>query len=106
LDRDAVETTYVIRLAGEAIGAAHLMPVGAALEAGVWLAPRYRGEGLGKIVVARLTALAWRQGAAHVVASTTRANHAAQAVLRHAGASLDDAGDGVTARIDLRDAVQ
>ncbi len=64
-----------------------------AVELGYAVVPAVRGRGVAGAAVAQLLELAWRDGAAEVLAGTEEDNLASQAVLRRAGFSRRLAGD-------------
>jgi RimJ/RimL family protein N-acetyltransferase len=97
-----VETTYVIEVDGQVIGAARLEPTGDDVEAGVWIGRSWRGRGAGKLVAAELLAMAGKTGAARFVASTTADNSAARKLLGGIGAEMTTDGDDVEAALELK----
>lgn len=106
LDPDtAIETTWVVEIAGRAAGAARLRPVpgksAVVVEAGVWLVRAVRGRGIGKRVTEVLLEAARDGGAARFVASTTVDNAAARRLMSGQGADFDVRGREVEASLDL-----
>lgn len=99
--RTPVETTYVIELDGQVVGAARLEPAGTAVEAGIWIGRSWRGGGVGRMVSAELLAAARRTSAVRFIATTTTGNLAARSLLTGIGAKLSVHGLEVTAELTL-----
>ncbi|HEV7975558.1 GNAT family N-acetyltransferase [Amycolatopsis sp.] len=97
-----VETTYVIEVDDQVIGAARLESTGDDVEAGVWIGRSWRGRGAGRLVAAELLAMARKTGAARFIASTTAGNSAARKPLGGIGAGLTTDGDDVEAALELK----
>lgn len=102
----AIESTWVIEVAGHAAGAARLRPVSGAsaveVEAGVWLARSIRGHGIGRRVAEALLESARDGGAVRfIVATTTVDNAAARRLISGTGADLDVRGASVDGRLEL-----
>ncbi|GAT69833.1 GCN5 family acetyltransferase [Planomonospora sphaerica] len=107
LSGEPVETTYVIRVGEEAVGAARLCPIedaGHAVEAGIWIGRSHRGSGVGGAVLRRLFELARAGGARRLFASTTAGNTPMRRLLAAAGAELARDGQEITAWADLAEA--
>jgi RimJ/RimL family protein N-acetyltransferase len=94
-----VETTYIIVVADQVVGAARLEPTEDAVEAGVWIGRSHRGLGVGKAVMTQLLATAAETGAPRLIASTTVENVAAQRLLIFAAAELVTDGSNVNATL-------
>lgn len=115
LDGPAAEKTWAIYSNGQLAGSIRLRRSGpadgGAVETGIWLGRSMRGTGIGTAAVRLIKDAASAAGARELRAGTTLGNHAAQALLRAAGAELMPArstGDGpdapdatVQARIPL-----
>ncbi|MCZ7415382.1 MULTISPECIES: GNAT family N-acetyltransferase [unclassified Streptomyces] len=117
-----VETTYAVLVGWRVVGAARLCPESpkppeppgpvpepgasgapGAVEAGVWLGRSARGAGVGRAVLAGLTAEARAAGFAELVAHTTPDNAGARRLLEGCGARASVTAQGVTARVELRE---
>lgn len=107
LDGPAREKTWAVTAGGAVAGSVRLRrvpdlsgPCGV-VETGIWLGRQFRGRGIGVPALLLVKAEAAALGAGLLVADTDAGNHAAQALLRSAGAELNPAGRRVTARITL-----
>jgi RimJ/RimL family protein N-acetyltransferase len=101
---EPVEATYLVLAGDEVAGAARLEPLAAdgVVEAGMWLARRHRGRGVGTAVLGLLLECARAGGATRVVASTTAGNTAMRRVLAAHGARLTEGPSGeVTGRLPV-----
>ncbi|HEX3731464.1 MAG TPA: GNAT family N-acetyltransferase [Mycobacteriales bacterium] len=99
-----IETTYIIRLDGQAIGAGRLEPStdgSNSAEAGIWIGRSHRGQGVGRSVLADLVELAREAGATSVIGSTTSDNAASRRLLEGIGATMTAAGDAVHGHVDI-----
>ncbi|MGH3426711.1 MAG: GNAT family N-acetyltransferase [Mycobacteriales bacterium] len=99
-----IETTYIIRLDGQAIGAGRLEPStdgSNSAEVGIWIGRSHRGQGVGRFVLADLVELGRKAGATSVVGFTTSDNAASRRLLEGIGATITAAGDAVDGRLDI-----
>ena len=96
LAADPVERTWAVLTDGEVAGAVRAEPVDAegAVELGIWIGRRWRGQGVGRLAMRDLLD---ELDEDRVVASTTADNAAAQRLLRGLGATLRPDGDEVAA---------
>lgn len=86
------ELTYLITVAGRAVGAARLQPDGDSVEAGIWIGRSDRGRGIGTAVARQLLDAAAHTGAHRIVAVTTADNTPAQRLIRIGADSSHDGG--------------
>jgi RimJ/RimL family protein N-acetyltransferase len=97
-----VETTYVIVVEEQVVGAARLAPLDEdRIEVGAWIGRSHRGHGIGTAITDELLALARDSGARQLVACTTADNGAACRLLDRAGAELTASGPDVDAVAEL-----
>lgn len=95
----AGEATWAVVLDGEAVGSVRLARTDAdgTLETGIWLARPARRRGVGAQAMTVVFELAAGLGADRVIAMTTAANLASQALLTRVGFALTRTGDRVEA---------
>ncbi|WP_039827111.1 GNAT family N-acetyltransferase [Nocardia testacea] len=97
-----VESTYVIVVDEQIVGAARLEPLDEGrVEVGAWIGRSRRGGGIGAAIMDQLLTLARDSGARQLVACTTAANRAACRLLDRAGADLTVTGPEVGAVAEL-----
>jgi RimJ/RimL family protein N-acetyltransferase len=72
------------------------------VETGIWLGRSFRGQGLGRLALQLVSAVARTRGFAVLEASTTPGNKAAQSLLASLGGELIFEGVLVKARLPLR----
>ncbi|MER5731840.1 GNAT family N-acetyltransferase [Streptomyces sp. NPDC002138] len=113
LSAQPVEATFAVLVGAEVAGAARLCPASpsahapgaagaaGAAEAGVWIARRHRGAGVGAAVLRRLLERARADGFAAVLISTGSDNIPVHRLLTTLGVELVHGPDGVTARVGL-----
>ncbi|MET1063380.1 MAG: GNAT family N-acetyltransferase [Arthrobacter sp.] len=109
LDGPGQQKSWAISCDGDLAGATRLKRTGAGrLETGIWLGRSFRGRGIAREALRLVIGRAAASGASVLEADTTAGNAAALALLRSAGAELeegeasDDAAVPVRARIALR----
>jgi RimJ/RimL family protein N-acetyltransferase len=110
LDGPAAQKAWAISCDGQIAGSIRLKRPGTAptagspLETGLWLGRSFRGRGIGREALTLVRNVASRAGASMLQAETTAGNLAARALLRSAGAELEEqaGASSVTARISLR----
>ncbi|BCW06492.1 GNAT family N-acetyltransferase [Arthrobacter sp. NtRootA1] len=108
LEGPAREKTWAVVAGGTVVGSVRLKSVGpdavepGAVETGIWLATRFRGQGVGRLALQLVADEARARGFAVLEASTTPGNKAAQSLLASLGAELIFEGTLVKARLLLR----
>lgn len=109
LDGPGQEKSWAISSDGELAGSVRLKRTGAgSLETGIWLGRSFRGQGIARQALRLVIGRAAASGASLLEADTTAGNAAALALLRSAGAEIEegeaspDSAVPVRARIALR----
>ncbi|MET3947341.1 ribosomal-protein-alanine N-acetyltransferase [Arthrobacter sp. UYCu512] len=109
LDGPGQQQSWAVSSGGELAGAVRLRRTGAgALETGIWLARSFRGRGIAREALRLVIGRAAATGASVLEAETTAGNTAALALLRSAGAELEEgeAATGATVPVKARIALR
>ncbi|MEV7662350.1 GNAT family N-acetyltransferase [Paenarthrobacter sp. NPDC089316] len=103
LDGPAREKTWAVVAGGTVMGSVRLKSFGSdAAETGIWLATRFRSQGVGRLALQLVADEARARGFAVLEACTAPGNKAAQALLSSLGAELIFEGTLVKAQLLLR----